>query len=262
MKDFKNWLIHTDNHITTLQLNRPDKLNSLTPNTLHELRDISNMLADDTDTWAVVVEGVGSHFSAGVDVNAIGAMVGQGKDVFATNIRDLQDCLDTFEALPKPTIAKIRGHCIGGGMILALCCDFRYADDSAMFWLPEVRLGIAVIMGTQRITRTIGTAATKELVMMAEKWDSIKAERTGLIHGMTDADNLDALVADHVAKFQSLPPRTISIARRIIDEGASMTLRDSQELEIALQADLLSDDDFSEGVQAFFEKRPPKFQGK
>lgn len=261
MPTYHHWLITTDNHIATLTLNRPAALNLLTPETLYELRDIAHELRDNPDVWAVILQGAGDHFSAGVDVSTIGGMVGQEHAAYAANLRDLQDCLDEFEALPKPKIARIRGYCIGGGLLLTLCCDFRIADETAKFHLPEVKLGIAVIMGTQRITRLVGAAVAKEMILLAERFNADTAYRYGLLTKLVKEDELDDTVTQFADRFRHLPPRTLEVANTIIDKGAAMTLRESQELEIELQANLLTHPDFAEGVQAFFEKRPAKFVG-
>jgi enoyl-CoA hydratase/carnithine racemase len=260
--NYQNWLFEIQDHVATITINRPQKLNSLSADTLYELREISHELQNNVDVWCIVLQGAGANFTAGVDVKQIGAMVGQDKAGFAETLRDLQDCIDHFEAISKPIIAKIRGHCVGGGVILATCCDFRVADTTARFHVPEVQLGIAVIMGTQRITRICGVANTKEMIILAEPFDAQKAQSFGLLHRIAEADELDNTVAAITKRLCQLPPRTLSISKRIIDEGEKMSLRASQELEIDLQAELLDSPDLKEAIAAFFEKRPPKFLGK
>jgi enoyl-CoA hydratase/carnithine racemase len=262
MTDYQNWVLEIDQPIATLTLNRAEQMNSLTSETLHELRDIAHVLRDNREVWVIILQSAGEHFSVGVDVNQIQVMVGQDEAVYRENLRDMQDCLDTFEALPQPIIAKIKGYCIGGGLILACCCDFRVADETAMFHLPEVQLGIAVIMGTQRLTRIAGIPNTKEMVMLAERFDAEKAHTYGLLHNLVDPEELDEVAEDLAIRFSKLPPRTVSIAKQIIDQGATMPLRESQDLEMTLQAGLLNSPDFKEGVDAFFEKRSAQFTGE
>ncbi len=189
-------------------------------------------------------------------------MVGQDYEAFRNNLYNLQTYLDEFEALPKPTIAKIRGYCIGGGLLLSLCCDFRIASDTAQFMLPEVKRGIAVLMGTQRITRTIGLARTKELTMLGEVLFAPQAYTYGLLTKVVMDEDLDAEAEAFAAKFRQLPPLTVAICKQIADQGQSLTLRQSQDLEITLQSELLQTQDFKEGVTSFFEKRPPVFKGQ
>ena len=262
MTDYKNWILEIDRPIATLTLNRAEQMNSLTSDTLHELRDIAKSLHNNQDVWVIILQGAGEHFSVGVDVNQIQMMVGQDETAYQENLRDLQDCLDTFEALPQPIIAKLKGHCIGGGLLLACCCDFRVADDTVRFHLPEVQLGIAVIMGTQRLTRIAGIPNTKEMVMLAERFNAEKAKSYGLLHNLIDPEELDEVAEDLAIRFTKLPPRTVSIAKQIIDQGATMPLRESQDLEADLQASLLNSPDFKEGVDAFFEKRSAQFIGE
>lgn len=258
---YTHWILSTQDHIATLTLNRAHAMNSLTAETLYELEGISKRVAEDEDIWALVLTSAGEHFSVGVDVGAIGQMVGQDPQAYRAHLGRLQACLDAFESIPQPTIASIRGYCIGGGLLMALCCDFRVADTSAIFYLPEVALGIAVIMGTQRITRVAGIPATKAMVLLAERFSAQQAQTYGLLHDLVAPDVLASRVEQLAHRFRQLPPRTVRVAKRIIDEGASMTLADSQQLEMTLQEELLTSEDFQEGVRAFFEKRPPRFTG-
>ena len=262
MNEYKNWLFDVTDRVATLTLNRAEKMNSITPEALLELRELVGVINGRSDIWAVVVASAGSHFTVGVDVSAIGMMVGQEPETYRQNLRDLQDCLDQFEALTKPTIAQIRGYCLGGGMILACCCDFRVVSKTAVFGLPEVKRSIGVIMGTQRITRVAGLAATKEMTLLAENFGAEQAQRYGLVTQLVADEALETAVSDLANKFRSLPPRAVGVAKRIIDEGYSMTVRESQDLEIEAQQALLNSADFQEAVAAFFAKRPPRYTGR
>ncbi len=262
MPDYQHWLFDQRDRIATLTINRPDQLNSLTPETFRELRDITARLRASKDVWAVIVQGQGEHFSVGVDVAVIGSMIDQAEEPYRETLRELQQCLDAFEALEKPTIARLHGFCLGGGLILALCCDFRIASQRTMFGFPEVKRGIAVIMGTQRVTRVAGVAATKEMILLADYFDAGAAQGYGLLHKVVPPDELDDAVAALADKFRELPPRTVGIAKRIIDRGHDLPLRASQDLEIDAQAELLGSPDFKEAVRSFFEKRSPRFVGE
>jgi enoyl-CoA hydratase/carnithine racemase len=237
-------------------------MNTLTSDTLLELRDLSAEIAANEAIWAVILRSAGEHFSVGVDVAVIGGMIGLSPEVFAEKLRELQGCLDAFEAIPKPTIAAIRGYCVGGAVILSLCCDFRIASATAKFSLPEVKRGIAVLMGTGRLTRTIGLARTKELTLLGESIHAEIALSYGLVNRVVDDDHLESEVEAFAAKFRRLPPRTIRIAKHIAEQSQHLSLRENQELEIRLQSELLNSADFQEGVASFFEKRPPHFTGE
>jgi enoyl-CoA hydratase/carnithine racemase len=257
---YQNWIITERDPLITVTLNRPQALNSLTAETLNELRDIAIYIKSKPTIWVVILEGMGDNFSAGVDIGLIKPLMNLNSVFFQTELRNLQLCIDEFESIPQPKIAKIRGYCIGGGLVLASCCDFRLASSQAKFALPEVKMGIAVIMGTQRITRLAGIAHTKEMVLLGEMFDAQQAQKYGLLNQILANDDLDKATLNLAEKFYRLPPRTIAIAKQIIDEGADLDLRSSQELEIQLQGELLGSADWLEAVKSHFEKRPPQFK--
>jgi enoyl-CoA hydratase/carnithine racemase len=262
MPEYENWLLAEDARVATLTLNRPDAMNSLTAEMLYELQDITAYLRTRRDLWVVVVHGRGGHFSTGMDVNTFKERLDQPEQANREYLLGLQRCLDEFEALEKPTIAKLQGFCIGGGLILALCCDFRVASQRTVFSLPEVKLGLAVLMGTQRVTRVAGVAATKEMILLGGRFNARTAQAYGLVHSVVPLDELDAAVAALAARFEGLPPRTVGIAKRIINLGQDLSLRASQDLEIDAQAELLDSRDLREAVESFLEKRQPQFTGE
>ncbi len=262
MTHFQNWLLTEQDRILTLTLTRAEQKHTLDMQTFYELREIARGLQERPDIWAVVLEAAGEHFSRGVDVSVIGMMIGQEEPVYRENLRNAQDCLDVFEALEKPTIAKLQGYCLGGGLILALCCDFRIASENTVFGLPEVKRSIGVIMGAQRISRVAGLAAAKEMIYVGDNFNAQQAQQWNLVNQVVPHDELDTAAAALAGKFRALPPRAVGVNKRILNEGYEMSLRDSQELEIDAQFELLHSPDFQEAVASFMEKRPPRYSGK
>jgi enoyl-CoA hydratase/carnithine racemase len=262
MAEYRNWLLTEEAHIATLTLNRPDDANNMTAETLYELRDITAYLRTRKDIWVVIVQGQGKHFSTGMDLNVIKARLDQSKQANREFLFDLQRCLDEFEALEKPTIARLHGFCIGGGLILALCCDFRIASQRTIFGLSEVKLGLPIIMGTQRLTRVVGVAVAKEIILLGRNFRASTAQDQGLVHQVVPPGELDAAVAALADKFQRLPPRTVGVAKRIINLGHNLSVRESQNLELDAQAELLDSPDLREGMESYSEKRRPRFTGE
>ncbi|HEY44721.1 MAG TPA: enoyl-CoA hydratase/isomerase family protein [Anaerolineae bacterium] len=262
MSEYQHWLLREEGRIATLSLNRTDHANNLTVETFQELRNVTGQLQNNQDIWVVIVEGMGKHFSTGVDIAVLSLMTDVSESRFREALRDLQECLDSFEALEKPTIAKLRGFCLGGGVILALCCDFRIASQRTIMGFPEVKRGLPVIMGTQRVTRIAGVGLTKEMILLGDFIKVSDAEKHGLVHKVVPPEKLDQAVMSLAEKFIKLPPRTVAGAKRIIDAGSHLSLRASQELEIDVQAELLESPDFKEAIGSFIEGRPPSFVGE
>jgi enoyl-CoA hydratase len=250
-----------EGHVATLTLNRSEASNNLTAETFYELRHITARLRERESVWVVIVQGRGRHFSTGIDVNMVKERLDMPEDANRRFLLGLQECLDDFEALEKPTIAKLHGFCIGGGLILALCCDLRIASQRAVFILPEVRLGLAVIMGTHRVTRVAGVAAAKEMILLGERFNAATAQRYGLVHQVVPPAELDGAVAALAGKLCRLPPRTVGIAKRIINRGQDLSPREGQDLEIDAQAELFDSADLREAVASFLAGREPRFSG-
>ena len=257
---YQHWILEIEAHIAYLTLNRPSKKNRIDTTTLRELGEITEYLSGAPNVWVVVVQGAGDCFSAGVDVSLIGNMVGQEEAAYRENLRHAQSFFDTFEALEKPTIAALHGAVIGGGMILALCCDFRIAAENVVFELPEVKRSIGVIMGTQRITNTIGIANTKDMVMLGTPVAAERALQIGLVNKIVALDQLSDQAQAFAQQFLDLPPLAVGLCKKIINEGQFLE-RAGQDLEIEAQLGLLGTDDFKEAISSFFEKRKPVYKG-
>lgn len=261
MPDLRHWLLTAESHVATLTLNRPASQNSLTPEVLSELRAISADLKANVEVWAIVLQGSGDHFSVGVDTDLFRSMLDQPAPIVREQLWEMQLALDEFEAIPKPVLARLHGFCIGGGLLLALCCDFRIASQRTVFALPEVKLGIPILMGTHRIARVTGIAAAKELVLLGERFNAATAQRLGLLHRVVAPDQLDTTVMTLADRFRRLPPRTISVTKRIFNEGYGPPLRDSQDLELEALAQLLDSHDPREAIESFLAGRDPHYTG-
>lgn len=260
-KTYQHWVLDIQEHVAYLTLNRPAKKNRIDTTTLTELGEITKVLSSDPRVWVVVVRAAGNCFSAGVDVSLIGNMIGQDEASYRENLRNAQSFLDAFEALEKPTIAALQGLVIGGGMILALCCDFRIAAEDVHFELPEVKRSIGVIMGTQRITNTIGIAHTKEMVMLGTPVGAKRALQIGLVNRVVSLEQLQDQATDFAQQFLELPPLAVGLCKKIINEGQFLE-RAGQDLEIEAQFGLLDTKDFKEAITSFFEKRKPVYKGE
>ena len=261
MNQYNNWTLEEDGHVAALTLSREHKMNNLTMETLVELREISEYLAGRSDIWVVVLSGQGEHFSSGMDLNIFAERLDGTKDDLREFMHDQQRCLDAFEALEKVTIARLHGFCIGGGLMIAMCCDFRIASKRTIFSLPEIRLGIPITRGTGRVSRLIGVPRTKEMILLGKRYRANDALEMGLVHQVVQAEKLDRTVENLVERLLRLPPRTLGAAKRIVNHSVDLSLEENQELELDVLDGLLDSPDLREAIESFTENRPPKFSG-
>jgi enoyl-CoA hydratase/carnithine racemase len=255
LNDLEFWKCDVADGMLRLTLQGGGPHNALGAELLRELKTVAQWLSAPgrtRDVRVVLLEGAGRNFSAGIDPRIIQSMLGQDREAFAAHLRELQLCLDAFEAVPQPVVAAIRGFCIGGGMILAACCDFRYADSRAVFTLPEVKRGIGVIMGAARIARLVGMTAAKEWMLLGDRIRPEEARARGYLNAVVAPDRLEATALATARKLAALPGDAVRLNKRILDEGRTMTLRESQELEIELQGALLDSPDFRAAIESFF----------
>lgn len=260
MKTYQSWNLEIEEHVATLTL-RTNDLNVMDMPSLFELKEISTEINSNNDIWVVILQGSGKHFSSGVNFEILKKVNEITKDEFKSNMREMQSCFTAFENITKPTIAKIQGFCMGGGFMLSQCCDFRIVSEKTVFSIPLVKLGLTVLMGTNRVTRNAGIAATNELIMLGDKFNPEKALQLNLITKIVSPDSLDDATKQFATKFLQLPPKTISITKQIIRRGDKMSLEESLELEIELQSSLLGTSDLMEAMDSFANQRKPKFTG-
>lgn len=201
-----------------LTLNRPDKLNPLSPQTLREIAEAARWFDRHPLVKVVVVSGQGRSFSAGADLGAFDGNA-SGAEGSARDNADLGRLMaDAVEAMNAVTIARVHGHCIGGGLVLAAACDLRVAANDAYFSIPEVDLGIPLAWGgIPRLVREIGPALTKELVMTCRPFTSTEAHAAGFLNRVVAPGDLDQEVENLVAQLLTKSPLTLHSTKRHVD---------------------------------------------
>lgn len=239
--------------VTVIELDRPDKRNAMNA---QMAVDLDRALDELGEARALVLTGDTVAFSAGADLS------GMGPDALPAPVL-WQDVLPRIATLRLPTVAAIEGWCLGGGLELAMTVDLRIAADTAQFGLPEVTRGIYPGGGgTQRLPRLVGPARAKELMFTGKHIDAATAERWGLVTEVVPAGTaLDRALAlaDELASGATL---AISLVKSLVDDGIGLGIDDALALERERGKLIAGSEDSREGVQAFLEKRPPRFTGR
>jgi enoyl-CoA hydratase len=247
--------------VALLTLNRPDQLNALSSATLAALRARIAELAADPAVRAVVVTGAGRAFAAGADIAEMQRMTALEAEAFS---RLGHDTFGALEALAVPVIAAVNGFALGGGLELALACDWIYAARRAKLGQPEVNLALLPgFGGTSRLPRRVGPGWARELVLCGEPIGSDVAERIGLVNRVFDDEA--ALLEAALAAGRTLArkgPLAVARAKRVMLEGQDADVRLAHALEQQAFSALFASQDRDEGLAAFVEKREPRFRGK
>lgn len=240
--------------IAIIRLQRPEALNALNRQMIEELEQCFMELETDKKAGAVIITGE-KHFAAGADINDMLEFSPEQARAFS-----FRHCFARIEAFPKPVLAAVSGFALGGGMELTLVCDWRIADKTARFGLPEINLGIFPgAGGTLRLPRLIGTARAKEMIFSG---GTIKAEQA-LEYGLINQIAEDAL-AETIKTAKMLagkPPIALKLAKQCISQAFDIDGVKAIEFESIAWASCFATRDQREGMQAFTEKRKPEFQG-
>jgi enoyl-CoA hydratase len=254
-------LVERDSHVVTVTLNRPDKLNALNEELLHELGRVVLDLSRDPSVRCAILTGAGEKaFAAGADIAAMSEMSTTRARQFAEMGHGIGHTLETAHF---PVIAAVNGFALGGGCELALACDFIYASDKAKLGQPEVNLGVIPgFGGTQRLARRVGEARARELCMTGDMVNAEEALRIGLVNAVVPHADLLPRVREVASKIASKGPLAIAAAKRVILRGADVPLPTANELEATAFAALFGTADQREGMRAFLEKRGAKFEGR
>jgi len=260
-KTYETIRVETEQSILWIILNRPHKLNALNEAMLGELADILDIAENDSSIKCIIITGEGNKaFSAGADIT----MFSKATPVKAEELSKLgQKVFSKIEKMSKPVIASINGYALGGGLELALACDFRIAAENAELGSPEISLGIIPAWGgTQRLVRIVGLAKAKEIIMLGNRVKAEEALKMGLVNKMVPYDKLKDETGELAKKLSAGPPIALKYAKQALNFGTQVPLEVGLRLESSLMGLTFSTEDFKEGVEAFTSKRKAEFKGK
>jgi len=257
---YQSILVHTENNICTITINRPDKLNALNESVMDDLDAAMDEVYSNADIRSVIITGAGNKaFIAGADISEFLSLTNdEGSDL----ARKGQNIFFKIEHSHKPVIAAVNGFALGGGCELAMACHFRIAADNAKFGQPEVNLGlIPGYGGTQRLTQLIGKGRALELMMSAAMIDANTALQYGLVNYVVPQEELMnkavALLTNINTKAPLAIGKCIQAANAVFDHT-----KDGFAVEANAFGECFATEDMKEGTTAFLEKRKANFTGK
>ncbi len=259
---FEDILVEIQEPLGVITLNRPTVLNALRSQLLDELSTALREMEHNDKVRAIVVTGSGEKaFAAGADISELNALASAGSG--ADKARTGQALTRQIERLSKPVIMAINGFALGGGCEIAMAGDIRIASENAKFGQPEVNLGlIPGYGGSQRLTRLAGKGMATHLCLTGEIIDAQEALRIGLVTRVVPAAELLNEAKRIATLIASKAPLAIAACKRVINNGAHLSIDDGLELEALEFGTLVDTEDIKEGTSAFLEKRKPAWKGR
>ncbi|GHJ41845.1 enoyl-CoA hydratase/isomerase family protein [Streptomyces sp. TS71-3] len=253
-------LLHSvDAGVATVVIHHPARRNAMTPGMWQALPPLLEKLAADPEVRVLVLTGEGGTFCSGADIASLREPEDAAPDALGPpELAVLAE--EALAAFPRPTLAAVRGHCVGGGCQLAAACDLRFADENALFGVTPARLGVVYPPGsTRRLVDLVGRATAKYLLLSGELIDAPGALRTGLVNEMLPEGRLGARVTEFAGILASRSQLTQTAAKEFIaglphDRGTY-----PQERAALWAEEARASGETAEGVAAFLERRPPRF---
>jgi len=254
---FENLLVEKKDKVTVVTINRPQALNALNTGVLNDLEKFFGSLKDDKSTRVVVLTGSGDKaFVAGADINELSTLDKKGAKEFSLKG---QRTFSMMESLPQVVIGAIDGFTLGGGLELALSCDFLVATPNSKFGLPEVGLGLLPgFGGTQRLSRLVGLSKAREMIFTGKHIGADEAFKVGLINQIVEGSVVEAALK-LANRITSNGPVAIAHAKRAVNSGFDLELSKGLENEAEEFSRLYDTPEHKEGITAFLEKRKPVF---
>ncbi len=257
---FENIIFEKKDAVARITLNRPEKLNAFVGSMREEIYEALCQCEDD-DTRAVVITGAGKGFCSGADVRFLAQVRNTGDSESLDRVLEAaRNVVSKIRQLPKPVIASINGPTAGGGINLALACDIRVASEEASFGETFIRLGLHPDWGgTFFLPRLAGTAVACEMMMSGDVISAFDAQRLGLVNVVVPPDLLEEATNQMVRRLIRNSPRILAMIKRAIYKSMNTSFDEMLDYETRAQKDCFAIEDSAEGLNAFIEKREPRF---
>jgi len=263
--EYQTILYEVKNRIAFVTFNRPEAMNAMNRQMTRDLIDACSQLEADENVRIAIFTGAGDRaFSAGMDLKE------RAETAFSPIERRQQKLTNKIytqaraaAAITKPTIAAIRGYCVGGGLEFALACDLRVAAEDAKLGLTEVRRGIIPgAGGTQRLTRAVGVTRAMEMCLTGDTVSGIEAQAIGLVNSAVPSADVIQAAEELANRILKGAPMSVAFIKEAIKKGVELPLEEGLRLEADLSALIGGTEDAKEGPRAFAEKRAPVWKGK
>jgi enoyl-CoA hydratase/carnithine racemase len=257
---YETILLDRKDHVTTVTLNRPDRLNALNMQMADELHNALAAEDQNDDTRVIIITGAGRGFCSGVDLRP-GPPPAEPRSATAPGMADI--LFAALADIEKPLIASINGVAVGGGCTMTLLCDIRIASEAARFQLPFTRLSFCAELGsTYLLPRLIGMGRASELVLTSRMIEAREAGEIGLVNHVVPADELLKTTTEMAGSIAKLPPMAVRLNKKGLRLGVNSDLASQLRYEALATAILRETADAREAVAAFIEKRDPVFTGR
>jgi enoyl-CoA hydratase len=267
---YQYFIVNTNQFVTQVKINKPEKANALCLAAWQELRQIFETLVTVDTTRCIILQGEGKHFCSGMELSVFVSLQqtiaqtceGKKREKLRRFIIDLQDCVSAIANCPKPVLAAIQGACVGGGLDIAAACDMRYATEDAVFCLKEVDLGMVADLGVlQRLPKFVPQAVVRELAYTAKNVNGKEAQNIGLVNKtyVNQAEMLQEVekIANLIAEKS---PLVICGLKENMEFSANHTVEDGLNFVATWNAATMLSNDLAEAAQAAMQKRKPNFQ--
>ncbi|SDG70423.1 MULTISPECIES: crotonase/enoyl-CoA hydratase family protein [unclassified Duganella] len=270
MPDFETLTIAVEDHIATLRLNRPEKLNAMNAAMWSDLRAAFRYVDETPAIRVAILEGEGKAFTSGIDLQmmlGVGAQVrddcdGRTRENLRRVILDLQESLTSLERCRKPVLAAVHGACVGGGIDLICCADMRYCSSDAWFTIKEIDIGMVADVGTlQRLPRLVGEGMARELAYTARKFDADEAKEMRLVNRVFDTpEALRAGVREIAAQMAAKSPLSVRGVKEMISYARDHSVADGLNYVATWNAAMLMSADLQAAMTAGMSKSTPIFK--